>query len=761
MQETITGTVKAIAFSNEAGWKKFILYGKNGKEIPVTGVAPDISEGAYLEVNGEYQNHPKYGRSFKASSIIPKIPTDCRLFQEYLETQIEGIGAKTAKLLIDMFHEDTLEVLANHPERIRLPRISRTQIESFSMQLREKGASREEQMLFLKLGISQKFQDRIKKEYGKNACSVVKENPYQMIGKIKGMNFSIADCIAEKGGIPKDSINRVKSGICCLMESYAGAGHAYIPYEMCCAKAVKTLKVKTSIVNDAVREAERDGTIILDGGNVYLDKYFTMEKDVACQLVRLAKYSGHKDINNKDVILQRIKSLEKEKGICLDQIQRMAVFDAVTNGVMVITGGPGTGKTTVLDTIIRYLKNYEASGDSSILLMAPTGRAAKRMNEQTGLDAGTIHRTVLSVADRESIKDLFEENDEDEDGDGSYKSETEFSENNKKQGGYLDAETVIVDEFSMVSLPLAKSLFKVLKDGVRLLIVGDVNQLPSIGVGQVLRDIINSGIIKVCMLKNVYRQAAESNIISGAYSIINGQYPDLKTVHDDFALVKNTNRSTLIRFMQQLISDVLPRKFGMRPIDIQILCPRNGDILGVDECNSIMQEYMNPSDGMKAEITIGKNLFREGDKVINLRNNYEIAWEIVEPDEDEESCGCGVFNGEVGIIQSIDDGEVNILFDEEKLAVFSIEDMKYVQLAYAVTVHKSQGSEYPAVLMPLVKGGNGPLYNRNLLYTAVTRAKDSIIMLGDPNIIGDMIKNQTAEKRFSKLSERIRMASAS
>ena len=736
---TVTGRVNKILFRKEgSGWTKFLLQGRNGRTVSVTGIASDIKEGSFLELKGAYTIHPQYGETFKAESITHKVPTNRRMFADYLISQIDGIGRATAELLVKEFGQNTLEIVMNHPEKVeRLPRISREKAVSFSRQMKAKNSSRNEQMLYLKLGISNQLQKKIKEKYGLKTEEVLTKNPYQLIDSIKGVGFQTADRIASKSGIPAESSFRIRSGIEYVLEKNADFGHSYLPEQVFVGGAARELKVKSQIIADQAGIMVSEGILVRQGENIYLKKYHDMEEDVAMMLSKLAKSGGRK-YNDKD--MEKVRDIEKEKGIQLDDIQRKAVADAVTGKVMVITGGPGTGKTTVLDVIIKYLKRHEKNGE--LILMAPTGKAAKRMHEQTGLEASTIHRTVLSTADREDLSELFSDMDTDLPVRGG-------------DGEKLTAETVIVDESSMISLVLMKALLKIINPGTRLIIVGDVDQLPSIGVGQVLKDIINCGRIRVCRLENIYRQAADSHIIVNAHLINKGKFPDMTSVHDDFALIRNTDREKVIHFMKQMVSGVLPRKFGIRPNEVQILCPSNKGVLGVEECNEIMQEFLNPQAKGKDEFDNGTTRFRTGDKVMQTKNNYEIEWYSSNEGRKEE--GMGVFNGEVGFIEGIDrDSETVRIIYEDRTALYSYDDMKNLTLAYAMTIHKSQGSEYPAVVMPLVSCSYPKLYTRNLLYTGITRARQSIVLMGDPAIVRMMIRNSEEEERYSTLAERIR-----
>lgn len=739
----ISGIIKTIVYEKpETDWKILIVKCRDD-EVRVTGCVRQILTGDYIDADGEYENN-KYGFGFKAANIRKSVPSDVNYFNEYLVHSINGIGPVTAGRIVESFGKDTFDVLMDSPDKIaKVCGISEKKALSFSEQMKEKSSELKNKLFLLSVGISDNLAKKIEEEFGEDAYKVVSENPYKLTD-LQGVSFNTADKIASKAGVEKDSEKRIQSGIKYTIKLADGAGHTYLPYGVLIKKAAEILTVSETGIKTEVDAMVMSGELTRQGIKVYLPKMFNMEMSVAEKLHNLSVYG--KRIYNEQMETD-IKSVERVKGVTLAFEQRQGVAMAVKEPVSVITGGPGTGKTTVLNVVISALMRFGFK-EERILLAAPTGKAAKRMTEQTGVEASTIHRLVLGV-DSTNVDAMKDDND-------MYKGE-------------LNADVIIVDETSMISLSVANMLLKVVKLGTKILFVGDVDQLPSIGAGQFLRDIISSGKIPVCRLTKIFRQASTNKIVQNAYHINNKEELDINPSYEDFIMRRRVSKDDIMRDIKTLVR-ALPKHLKIDANDVQILCPMRRGELGVENLNHFMQDFMNPESPDKNEIVIKKNgrelKFREGDKVIHIKNNYDISC-MKDYGENFKANGyktryeecCGVFNGETGIIKKIEvDGRrirVEILYDD-KLVFYEDRDDLEIELAYAITIHKSQGSEYPAVIIPVLTAGAASLYNKNLLYTAVTRAKHCVALLGSPKVVYNMIDNDTANDRYSSLSERVK-----
>lgn len=742
----ISGVVSSILYQkDDSDWKLFLVNLSQSDmcgSIKVSGNA-DVLVGDFVDIDGEYVEHKKYGTSFKASYVSQRLPDDVNYYPAYLVRNISGVGKVTANAIVKEFGMETFNVIQNSPERLAdIPGISLKKANNISTQLNGKNMSFGEQKEFFRLGIQPILAEKIKKRYGASFKKILTTNPYDMIGKIGGINFKVADHIAIKAGIPKDSQLRIQNGYSYTMETISNRnGHAYVLENEVVKEAGKILELPEKVLKDALDESIESGYLVREKARIYAPRIYEMERDVARKLSALAKTSRGGDIATRIKIINNISKIESSMGITLDKIQKDAIVDAAMNDVMIITGGPGTGKTTVLGALIKYLTIYVTSSDR-IILASPTGRAAKRMSEQTGMEASTIHRLVLQNVDKEDLENV-------DDDKSLFDNLHNFTP--------LDADVVIVDEMSMVNLSLMNMLLSVIAVGTKVIFVGDVDQLPAIGVGQVLKDLIQSGKFPVCRLIRIFRQAEGSGIIKNAYNVNNGKEIQLKAGCDDFAYFRCADPQKAINAIKTLVSERLPKKFGVIPEDVQILCPMRKGQLGVTALNPIMQEFLNPPSPSKKEyVSKGGTVFREGDKVMHIRNDYNIEWTAKHKDGEEED-GIGVFNGEVGKIIGIDDdGGVLILYDDDRVATYTNENMSEVELAYAVTIHKSQGSEYPVVIMPLIEAGPSSLYNKNMLYTGITRGKTCDIIIGNVEITRKMIQNKCMEVRNSTLISRIR-----
>ena len=598
-----------------------------------------------------------------------------------------------------------------------------------SSQVEEKRELRQAMIFLQKYGISINLAVKIYHKYGSEIYSILQENPYRLADDIQGVGFKIADEIASRVGIRTDSDFRIRSGIQYALQQASGEGHTYLPKEELTKRTARLLEIEPEYIEKHYMDLAMERKIILKETNgmvkVFASSYYLMEANTAAMLAELdIRY----DVPVREME-DRIRRIEDSSGMELDELQKQAVQEAVQNGLFVLTGGPGTGKTTTINTIIRY---FELEG-MDIYLAAPTGRAAKRMSETSGYEAKTIHR-------------MLELN-------GGVEETAGFERN---ESNPLEADVVIVDEMSMVDISLMHSLLKAIVPGTRLILVGDANQLPSVGPGSVLRDIIESGKYQVVRLNKIFRQASQSDIVVNAHKINEGKEVILDNKSRDFFFLKRYDADVIISVVIQLIKQKLPKYVDAKPFDIQVLKPMRKGLLGVERLNHILQQYLNPKDTKKAEHEVGDRILREGDKVMQIKNNYQLEWEVRSKYGLAIDKGLGVFNGDMGIVRQINDfaQTVTVEFEEGKMVEYAYKGLDELELAYAITIHKSQGSEYPAVVIPLL---NGPkmLMNRNLLYTAVTRARKCVTLVGDETVFEQMEHNVTEQVRYSGLIDRI------
>ena len=601
------------------------------------------------------------------------------------------------------------------------------------MQIAEKSDMRKAMMFLQKYGISLNLGAKIYQKYGDSVYSVLQENPYRLADDISGVGFKIADEIAYRIGIHTDSDYRIKSGMVYTLLQATGEGHVYLPKDELFQRAAELLGVDSSYMEKHLVDLAMDRKIVQkEQGNqilIYPAQYYYLELNTARMLRELDIFCPE----DEKIVERRIVQIEKETGTVLDEMQKKAVQEAAGHGLLILTGGPGTGKTTTINAIIRY---FEGEG-AEIRLAAPTGRAAKRMTEATGYEAQTIHRLLelsgMPEDDREGQPIHFERNAENP----------------------LETDVIIIDEMSMVDIHLIHSLLMAVTAGTRLILVGDENQLPSVGPGNVLRDIIRSGQFPVVELKKIFRQASESDIVVNAHKINKGEQVEINNKSRDFFFLKRYDADIIIRVVIALIQEKLPKYVEAKPFEIQVLTPMRKGLLGVERLNQILQRYLNPPDASKKEKEIGQGLFREGDKVMQVRNNYQLEWEIRGRYGIPIEKGVGVFNGDTGIIKTINEfAEAEVEFEDGRWAEYSFKQLDELELAYAVTIHKSQGSEYPAVIIPLLSGPR-MLMNRNLLYTAVTRARKCVTVVGSEETFRDMIRNEKQQRRYSSLDQRI------
>lgn len=729
--ETKTGFVEHIIYRNEENGYTVWNMVCEEDEITCVGIFHVISEGETIEVSGSYTSHPSYGEQFKVEHYQIKAPEDLMSIERYLGSgAIKGIGVALASRIVRRFKEETFRIIEEEPERlVEIKGISERKAMEIAEQVAEKKEQREAMMFLQQYGISLTLAVKIYRVYGAKIYRMIQENPYRMADDIPGVGFKIADEIAAKAGIRADSDFRIRSGILYVLQQAAADGHTCLPKETLTQKAEELLGVAGALVEEHYMDLTIDKKLVMKESEgrlfIYAAAYYYMEANGALMLRELDLFYE----TSEDESLQKIARIEKETGVTLDPLQKEAIKEAARRGLLVITGGPGTGKTTTINTMIQY---FELEG-MDFLLAAPTGRAAKRMSETTGYEARTIHR-------------LLEVN-------GDVEGAAGFERNEQNP---LEADVIIVDEMSMVDITLMSALLKAVTPGTRLILVGDVNQLPSVGPGNVLKDIIDSGVFSVVRLTKIFRQATQSDIVVNAHKINRGETVTLDNKSMDFFFLKRYDADVIIRVMIQLIQQKLPKFVEAKPYEIQVLTPMRKGLLGVERLNGILQHYLNPPAHDKMEKEHGQGLFREGDKVMQIRNNYQLEWEIRSRYGLAIDKGSGVFNGDVGVVRSIQNASetMTVEFDEGRMVEYEFKQLDELELAYAITIHKSQGSEYPAVVIPLL---NGPrlLMNRNLLYTAVTRARRCVTLVGDERTFAGMIGNQSERRRYSGLKQRL------
>ncbi|WP_373266403.1 SF1B family DNA helicase RecD2 [Hungatella hathewayi] len=732
---TVCGFVERIKYRNEENGYTVLSLTDEGEEYTLVGNFHYISEGEMVEATGPMTEHPVYGEQMTVETYEIKAPEDTAAMERYLGSgAVKGIGAALAARIVRRFKADTFRIMEEEPERLsEVKGISEKMAMAISEQVEEKKEMRQAMMFLQEYGISMTLAVKIYQEYGPRLYTVIKENPYQLADDIAGVGFKMADEIAKRVGIFTDSDFRIKSGVLYTLLQATGNGHTYLPETDLLSQASELLRVEPESIEKHLMDMQIDKRLVIRESEgvrvVYASQYYYMEMGVARMLHDL-NIRGREP---EEKIRKKLLQIQKEESIELDEKQVQAVVEAVNSGLLIITGGPGTGKTTTINTIIRYFESEEME----ILLAAPTGRAAKRMTEATGYEARTIHR-LLEISgmpgDERSIGMHFERNEENP----------------------LDADAVIIDETSMVDIHLMQSLLKAVNPGTRLILVGDVNQLPSVGPGNVLKDVIEADCFNVVMLTRIFRQASQSDIVVNAHKINAGETVPLGKKSNDFLFIKRDDPNMIINAMITLVQKKLPGYVGADPYDIQIMTPMRKGALGVERLNTILQEYLNPPDKSKLEKESGGVTFRVGDKVMQIKNNYNIEWEVRNKYGIPVDKGTGIYNGDIGIIREINlfAELITVEFDEGRMVEYSFKQMEELELAYAITIHKSQGSEYPAVVIPIFSGPK-MLMTRNLIYTAVTRARACVCLVGVPEVFQAMVDNEMEQRRYSGLRERI------
>lgn len=732
----LKGYLEHFLYRNEDNGYTVFNLAMEKEDVICVGSFKSIEQGETLELTGEFITHNVYGEQFKVEDyrIVP--PEDRVAMERYLGSgAIKGVGEALAKRIVKMFGNDTFRIIEEEPERLaEVKGISERKAREIAIQMLEKKDLREAMLFLQKYGISNTLSIKIYKQYGNDIYSVLQENPYKMAEDITGVGFKIADEIAKKTGVKTDSDYRIRSGLLYTLLQAVNEGHTYLPVEVLKEKAALLLGVQGDVLDAQLSNLAMDKKIMLKtyGETVcaYATSIYFAEQTCARKLWEL----NIPFIDTEERTVKKLEAMQEVSGIYLDELQKKAVVESVCNGVFILTGGPGTGKTTTINAMIRY---FESEG-LDFYLAAPTGRAAKRMTETTGYEAKTLHR-LLELNGRS-------------DEESSFKAGFERNEDNP-----IEADVVIVDEMSMVDLFVFQALLKALIPGTRLIMVGDVNQLPSVGPGQVLHDLIESGCFKVVMLETIFRQAKESDIVVNAHKIYRGQQIALDNKSKDFFFMERREGMVVETTVVELVKERLPKYVRGTSADIQVLTPMRKGPLGVEGLNPLLQNALNPSSKAKNEIEVGNTLFREGDKVMQIKNNYQLEWEIVSKYNIPIDKGLGVFNGDIGTILSIDavNREMCVEFDDKRKVNYNYENLEELELAYAITIHKSQGSEYPAVVLPILSGPR-LLFNRNLLYTAITRAKVCVTIVGSRDMVGRMIENISEYQRYTGLENAIK-----
>lgn len=755
--DTVTGYVDHIIYQNKENGYAVIALVTDGEELVCVGNFRSVEAGETLELEGRFVEHPLYGMQLKVEKAQVVQPDDEAGIVRYLGSgAIKGVGESLATRIVKKFGKDTFRIMEEEPERlVEIKGISERKAREIAKQMLEKKDMREAYVFLQTYGISNTLAVKIYNRYGMELYGIMRENPYKLAEDIDGIGFKKADEIASKVGIHTDSDFRVRSGILYVLLQASSEGHIYLPDAVLMKRTAELLMLNEEVIALQLSNLAMDKKLVIkvsgEEKRVYVSSYYYAELNCARMLHDLnisvsCADEGKKSTTEESKVDKLLQVLEREQGIILDELQRKAVLQSVRSGIMLLSGGPGTGKTTTINTIIRY---FESEG-MDILLAAPTGRAAKRMTEATGYEARTIHRLLEVNGAVEASSAKPEEN-------ASWQKEGRRAQFERNEENPLEADVVIIDEMSMVDIHLFKSLLSAVSVGTRLIMVGDVDQLPSVGPGQVLKDLIDSQTFPVVILKRIFRQAGESDIVMNAHKINRGEKIDLGNKSRDFFFLERRDVNVIYKHMIQLIREKLPPYVEADPYDIQVLTPMRKGNLGVEVLNGILQQYLNPPDDKKKEHRSGERLFREGDKVMQIKNNYQIPWEIVSKYGIPVDKGVGVFNGDVGIIKKIDEPSqlLRVEYDEHRIVEYSISELDEIELAYAVTIHKSQGSEYPAVLLPIMSGPK-LLLNRNLLYTAVTRAKKCVTILGSRETIGEMIQNEKQHRRYTSLCDRIK-----
>ncbi|WP_077369554.1 SF1B family DNA helicase RecD2 [Anaerosalibacter sp. Marseille-P3206] len=729
---SIEGTIEEVIFRNETNGYTVAILESTDDVVTIVGYIPFVNIGETIKVEGEWMNHPNYGEQIKIENISTVVPATLNGIEKYLSSGlIPYIGPKTAKKIVERFGMESIDIIEMNPERLKeIDGIGDKKIEKILEAFQEQRELREIMIFLQQYDISPSYGVRIYKKYGNETVKIISENPYRLSEDVFGIGFKTADKIAQSMGIEKDSPYRINAGIKFILMDYAGSGHSFVPKKELLNKSKEMLEVEEESIEESIRDLAIKGEIQLENGEeeilVYYMPFYRAEANVSKKIVELSRV----ELDSLNIDIEKgIEKIEEEEGIRFAAKQKEAIKEAVENGMVVITGGPGTGKTTTINAIIQLFERENLT----IALAAPTGRAAKRMSQASNREAKTIHR-LLEYSFMEA--------------------EMGFG---RDEDTPLEADVVIIDETSMVDIILMNHLMKAIIPGTRVVFVGDIDQLPSVGPGNVLRDIIDSGIVKVVMLDEIFRQAEESMIVVNAHRINKGEPPFLNVKDKDFYFIPKSDPKEIVSTILDLCNRRLPNFNGYDSLaDIQVLTPMKKGEVGINSLNKHLQEILNPKGYGKAEKKMGNELFRVGDKVMQIKNNYTTEWKIYDDNRVIEE-GEGVYNGDFGFITHIDEEDriVKVLFDGEKEVEYEFKQLDELKLAYATTVHKSQGSEFPVVIMP-ISWGPPMLLTRNLLYTAITRAKQLVVLVGQEKYLYMMIKNNRIAKRYSGLDNKLR-----
>ncbi len=727
----LSGTVEDIIFSNPSNGYSVCELAVGGELITVTGFLPDITEGDSISAFGGYVTHPEYGEQFKAEYYEKNLPSTESEIEKYLASgMLPSVGKSTAHAIVEKFGENALSVIENEPQRLlEIKGLSQKKIDIIHKKFLEQIGVREAVMFFQSHGVSASVAARVFRVFGSESVHVAQNSPYQLIDTVDGFSFETADKIAHGLNFDKNDPKRIRAGIKYTLKREAStSGHTYLPRFMLIRRAANMLECESAAVEDAISGLLMDGDIVLENMGeydaIYAEEYYSAELEVAKRLRELS--SIYFEINQAETD-ELIAEAESESNIILADSQRLAIKKALENSALVITGGPGTGKTTIVNTIIRVMERL----GKRVALAAPTGRAAKRMTEVCGIEAKTIHRLLEITAI----------------GDSSFQ---QFTKNERNP---LSADVIIIDEMSMVDTCLMCGLLKAVPVGARLIMVGDADQIPSVGIGNVLRDIIDSELLECIRLTEIFRQAQESMIVVNSHKINNGEYPTLNERDNDFFFVRRNDSQSLCETITDLCVNRLPRAYGIDSLSqIQVLTPARKTDIGAANLNRLLQNSLNPPSVEKPEKETRGRVYRLGDKVMQNKNNYRLEWRKTDGEK-----GTGVFNGDSGFITDIDhrNQTVTVMFDDKEVK-YDFLQLDDLELAYAITVHKSQGSEFDAVVMPIFET-HRLLMTRNLLYTAVTRAKSLVVLVGREDILHLFVDNNNIQNRFSGLKNRLRI----
>ena len=733
--EKLAGYVEHIIYRNADNGYTVLNLVSGEAEITCVGIFSAIAEGENIEASGDYTDHPTYGKQFKVESFEEKAPEDEEAIERYLGSgAIRGIGLALAARIVRRFKADTFRIIEEEPERLaEVKGISERKAMEIADQVNEKRDLRQAMIFLQQYGITMNLAVKVYQQYGQEVYGIIRENPYRLADDIEGVGFRTADEIAVRVGIRMDSDFRIRSGILYVLLQASTEGHTYLPEEELTRRTGQLLEVGEEQIEKQYMDLAIERKIIMKQGEnqtqIYAASFYYMEANTATMLKQLNVSYDVPDLE----IEERVRRIEKQTGMELDEHQMTAVKEAVRNGLLIITGGPGTGKTTTINTIIKYFE------------IGRTGHFSRGAHRTCG-EAHDVRQPGLRL---EPYTGMLELN-------GGVDGAAGFERNEQNP---LETDVVIIDEMSMVDISLMHALLKAVAVGTRLILVGDVNQLPSVGPGSVLRDIIRSHECNVVMLTKIFRQASTSDIIVNAHKINQGEEVTLDNKSMDFFFLKRYDADVIISVVLQLIKQKLPKFVDATPYDIQVLTPMRKGLLGVERLNGILQRYLNPPSPQKREKEHGDILFREGDKIMQTRNNYQLEWEIRTKYGLSVDKGTGVFNGDMGIVREINDfaETMTVEFDEGRMVEYPYKLLDELELAYAITIHKSQGSEYPAVVIPLLSGPS-MLMNRNLLYTAVTRARKCVTLVGNEVTFAQMVQNTSQQKRYSGLCDRLKEA---